>query len=127
MEREVERYFRKIDAGAEYAITQPIFEADLLLRFLDRIHKYDQKIFVIAGLYPLISFRNADFMNKHVPGVTVPESILERLGKCKTKEDGFKTGVEITREIREKIADAVSGFQASAPLGRMDIALEVLR
>lgn len=127
IEREVERYFRKIDAGAEYAITQPIFEADLLLRFLDRISKYDQKIFVIAGLYPLISFRNADFMNRHVPGVSVPESILERLSKCKTKEDGFKTGVDITCEIRDRIADAVSGFQASAPLGRIDIALEVLR
>lgn len=127
MEREIERYFRKIDAGAEYAITQPIFDADILLRFLDRIHKYDRGIFVIAGLYPLVSFRNADFMNRHVPGVTVPDGILERMGRCKSKEDGLKTGAEIAREIRERIEDSVSGFQASAPLGRIDIALEVLK
>ena len=127
IDREIERYFRKIDAGAEYAITQPIFEAAPLLRFLDRINKYDRRIFVLAGLFPLISFRNADFMNKHVPGVTVPAVILERLSRCKSKEDGVKTGIEIAREIREKIENAVSGFQASAPLGRIDVALDVLR
>ncbi len=126
MEREVERYFRKIEAGAEYAITQPIFDPEALLRFIERVSKYHKTIPIIAGLYPLLSFRNADFMNQHVPGVVVPAAILERMSRRKTKEDGIQEGIAIAREIRDRVADAVAGFQTSAPLGRTDIALSVL-
>lgn len=127
MEREIERFFRKIDAGAEFAITQPIFEVEALLRFIERIGKYDKTIPVIAGIYPLTSFKNADFMNKHVPGVSVPQKILDRLSKCGTKEDGLKVGIDIAREIRMQVGDSVQGFQVSAPLGRVESALAVLR
>jgi len=126
MEREIDRYFKKIEAGAEYAITQPIFEVDALLRFLERVNKHHAKIPVIAGLYPLLSFKNAEFMAQHVPGVVVPQTILDRMARWTTKEDGIKEGIAIAREIRAKVADVVQGFQASAPLGRVDIALAVL-
>jgi hypothetical protein len=65
-------------------------------------------------------------MSSHVPGVVVPAAILERMSKCTTKEDGIKVGIEIAREIREQIADVVAGFQVSAPMGRVNIALDVL-
>ena len=65
-------------------------------------------------------------MRNEVPGVTVPDSIMDRMAKCKTKEDGIAAGVDISREICEAIADRVAGYQVSAPLGRLDIALNVL-
>lgn len=124
--REIERYFRKIDAGAEYAITQPVFDIDTLLHFIDEVSKYNTTIPVIAGIYPLLSLRNAEFMNEHVPGVVVPDRILARMAECKTREDAIKTGIDIARETLDDISDAVQGFQASAPMGRTDIALSVL-
>jgi len=115
-----------MEAGAEFAFTQPVFEVEALLRFVDRVRKHHQAIPILAGIYPLLSFKNAEFMNNHVPGVVVPDSILQRMGKCRTKEDGLKMGIEIAREIRDRIADAVAGFQVSAPMGRVDTALAVL-
>jgi len=126
MEREVDRYFQKIAAGAEFAFTQPVFEAEALLRFADRVQKHSQTIPIVAGIYPLLSFKNAEFMSQHVPGVVVPPAVLERMSQCTTKEDGLKMGIEIAREIREQIAGAVAGFQVSAPLGRVAAALDVL-
>ena len=126
MNREIDRFRAKIDAGAEYAITQPVFDADALLRFLDRVEERGPGIPVLAGIYPLTSFRNAEFMNNHVPGVVVPQDILTRMSRCTTKEDGLKVGVEIAREIAARIAPRTAGLQASAPFGKIEIALEVL-
>ena len=128
LDREIERFYAKIDAGAEYAITQPVFDADALRRFLDRIAQHDRTIPVIIGLYPLLSAKNADFMNRYVPGVSVPESLIERLRVCTAKEDAINTGIDIAREIRSAVArHGIAGFQVSAPLGRIDIALNVLK
>jgi homocysteine S-methyltransferase len=125
-EREIARFFEKIEAGAEFAFTQPVFEAEALLRFMDRVNRHHRTIPVVAGIYPLLSFKNAEFMNNHVPGVSVPAAVLERMARCATKEDGLRVGIEIAREIRERIADAVAGFQVSAPMGRVAAALSVL-
>jgi homocysteine S-methyltransferase len=125
-ERELRHFFNKIDAGAEYAITQPVFDPEALLRFLDAAQKHTRTIPVVAGVWPLVSFRNAEFLNTEVPGVEVPAAILERMSKAKTKEDGRRIGIEIAREICERIADRVSGFQISAPFGMVDLALQVL-
>jgi homocysteine S-methyltransferase len=128
MDREIERFFAKIDAGAEYAITQPVFDAESLLRFLDRLSRHEKSIPVIVGLYPLMSAKNADFMNRYVPGVSVPEALISRLGACMTKESAVETGIDIARGIRAAVENAgVAGFQVSAPLGRTDIALDVLK
>ena len=125
-ERELQHFFNKIDAGAEYAITQPIFDPEALLRFLDAAEKHTRTIPVVAGVWPLVSLRNAEFLNTEVPGVDVPAAILERMSKAKTKEDGRKIGIEIAREICERIADRVAGYQVSAPFGIVDLALQVL-
>jgi homocysteine S-methyltransferase len=126
MDREIARFYGKIDAGAEYAITQPVFDVEALLRFLERANKHTAPIPIIVGIYPLLSFKNAEFMNNHVPGVSVPEAILTRMSKRTDKEDAIKEGIEIAREIRQKIGSQVAGFQVSAPLGRVNTALAVL-
>jgi methionine synthase / methylenetetrahydrofolate reductase(NADPH) len=126
LEREIERYFRKIDAGAEFAITQPVFDVEALFSFLDRVGKYPRTIPVLAGVWPLISYKNAEFMNNEVPGVVVPKEILQRMARCRTREDGRKAGIEIARSIVARIRDRVCGFQVSAPLGHVETALAVL-
>ena len=126
LDREIARFFEKLEAGAEFAITQPVFEPEALLRFVDRVGKHSRRVPILAGLFPLISYKNAEFMSRHVPGVVVPESILQRMKACRTKEEGVQTGVAIAREIRDRIAGAVAGFQVSAPLGRVEAALAVL-
>ncbi len=125
-ERELQRYVKKINAGAEYAITQPIFDAEELLRFLDAAEARCASIPVVAGVWPLVSLRNAEFLKTEVPGVEVPDVLLERMSHAKTKEDGRKLGIEIAREIRDRIADRVAGCQVSAPFGIVDLALQVL-
>ncbi len=125
-ERELQHYINKINAGAEYSITQPIFDPEALLRFLDTAEAKGGDIPVVAGVWPLVSFRNAEFLANEVPGVEVPDAILERMSKAKTKEDGRKLGIEIAREICDRIADRVAGYQVSAPFGIVDLALQVL-
>ncbi len=124
--RELQHYLNKINAGAEYAITQPVFDPEALLRFMDAAAAQGGAIPVVAGVWPLVSLRNAEFLTAEVPGVEVPDAILERMGQAKTKEDGRKIGVEIAREICESISDRVAGYQVSAPFGLVDLALRVL-
>ncbi len=124
---ELERYRRKIDAGAEFAITQPVFDAEALFRFMDAVSSFPVTIPVVAGVWPLVSFKNAEFMKNEVPGVEVPDSVLERMRGCQTREDGIRKGCEIAREIRDRIDSAVAGFQVSAPFGNVEFAIDVLR
>jgi methionine synthase I (cobalamin-dependent)/5,10-methylenetetrahydrofolate reductase len=125
-EREIERYFRKIDAGAEFAITQPVFDVDALFRFLDRVEAHSRRIPVIAGVWPLVSYKNAEFMNNEVPGVVVPREILDRMALCRTKEESRRAGIDIARTTIERVSSRASGFQVSAPLGSVETALAVL-
>ncbi|MGA7104415.1 MAG: bifunctional homocysteine S-methyltransferase/methylenetetrahydrofolate reductase [Candidatus Deferrimicrobiaceae bacterium] len=125
-EREIDRYFRKIDAGAEFAITQPVFDVEALFRFLDRVEGHSRRIPVIAGVWPLVSFKNAEFMNNEVPGVVVPREILDRMALCRTKEESRRAGIDIARTTIERVSPRVSGFQVSAPLGSVETALAVL-
>jgi methionine synthase / methylenetetrahydrofolate reductase(NADPH) len=127
LDHEIERFRRKIEAGAEYAITQPVFDADALLRFLDRLDTLERCIPIVAGVWPLVSLRNAEFMRNEVPGVTVPDEIIERMRGCQTREDGIRTGVDIARTMCARIADRVAGFQVSAPFGKVELAIEVLQ
>ena len=112
-------------AGAEYAITQPVFDVDVLERFLDRIEPL--RLPVIAGIWPLLSYRNAQFMNNEVPGVSVSEEAMERMriASDKGKEHALREGVTIARETLDRVRGRVAGVQVSAPLGRVDLALQV--
>ncbi len=125
LEYELKRLDWKVKAGAEYAITQPVFDVCQLETFLKRIES--MKLPVVAGIWPLLSWRNAQFMNNEVPGVSVPDDVMERMRVAseKSKEHGLREGVAIARETLERVRDQVAGVQVSAPLGRVDLALQV--
>ena len=97
LQREIARFEWKVDAGAEFAVTQPVFDPESLIRFLERIEHV--RIPVIAGIWPLASYRNAEFMNNEVPGVQVPRPVLERMRGTDTKEASRAEGIEIAREM----------------------------
>ena len=124
--RELDRFRMKVEAGAEFAITQPVFDSDALLAFLDAIGELP--IPFLAGIWPLASYRNAEFMKNEVPGVVVPDSTMQRMAATahQSKEDQLAVGVEIAREMIERVRQRVGGIQVSAPFGRVDIVLAVL-
>jgi methionine synthase / methylenetetrahydrofolate reductase (NADH) len=125
LEQEIRRFEWKVDAGAEFAITQPVFDAAQLERFLERISHV--RIPVIAGIWPLVSVRNAEFLANEVPGVSVPESIIARMRRAndQSKDHAVAEGISIAREMLERVRAAVQGAQVSAPFGKVELALEV--
>ncbi len=125
LEREIDRCFQKAEAGADYFITQPVFDYEHLLDFIDKIKK--TKIPVIAGIWPLASYRNALFLNNEVPGVTIPDYIMKRMEKTQTKEEGVREGIIIAREILAAVKPAVKGIQISPPFGVIQSAVDVIR
>jgi methionine synthase I (cobalamin-dependent)/5,10-methylenetetrahydrofolate reductase len=118
LDEEIRRLDWKIEAGAEYVITQPVFDIRILEQFMKRIRHVT--IPLLCGIWPLISYRNAEFMNNEVPGASVPPDIMERLRKTTTKEEGFAEGVRIARETYEHVRSEVAGVQLSAPMGRIE-------
>jgi methionine synthase / methylenetetrahydrofolate reductase(NADPH) len=124
-ERELKRFAWKVDAGAEFAITQPVFDPSQLEVFLRRVESF--RIPVLAGIWPLVSFRNAEFLANEVPGVTVPDAVVERMRNAQRhgKEAAVAEGVAIAREMLEQVRPFVQGAQVSAPFGRVPLALEV--
>jgi homocysteine S-methyltransferase len=122
---ELRRFEWKVDAGAEYAITQPVFDAEQLERFLERIEHV--RIPIIAGIWPLVSVRNAEFLANEVPGVSVPDAIIARMRRAneKSKEAAVAEGIAIAREMLERVRGSVQGVQVSAPFGKVELALQV--
>ena len=125
--RERERFFRKVEAGASFAITQSVFDAETFLRFFDLLG--DPPIPIIAGVWPLVDMRNANFMQNEVPGVVVPDEIMRRMEAASTgtSEGMLAVGIEIARETIDRIRDRVAGVQVNAPGGNIDIPLAVLK
>lgn len=124
LDREIERFRLKVEAGAEYAITQPVFDVKMLFDFLKAIEPF--KIPIVAGIWPFTSYKNAEFMANEVPGVVVPDELLQRMSCAETREQGRRIGIEIAREMITAIQDRVAGFAVSAPFGNVKIALAVL-
>jgi homocysteine S-methyltransferase len=126
-ERELKRFTWKVEAGAEFAMTQPVFDMEQMDGFLERTAHL--KLPIIAGIWPLVSLRNAEFLANEVPGVTVPAHILDRMraASAKGKEEGLAEGVRIAREMVAAVRPKVRGIQVAAPMGRVNVALEVLR
>ena len=128
LEREKSRFRYKVEAGAQWAITQPVFDAEHLFRFLDFAEALDGKggIPIIAGIWPLKSLRNAEFMANEVPGAYVPPSVLARMASRTTAEDQLKEGQDIAREVIELIRPRVRGLQLSAPFGQVELVAPLL-
>src|SRR5437867_3060702 len=123
IDEEIHRFEYKVEAGAEFAVTQPVFDLSLLETFLRRIEHC--RIPVIAGIWPLVSVRNAEFMKNELR-VSVPDSILERMAKTTSPEAAREEGIAIAREMLTAVRAMVQGAQISAPLARYASAVDVL-
>jgi homocysteine S-methyltransferase len=124
--RELDRLRQKVEAGAEFVITQPVFRPEVLFRLLDEAASFLGGVAVIAGVWPLASYRNAEFLNNEVPGVDIPRPILDRMAKAGTGDEARQVGVEIAREMIAELRPRVQGIQVSAPLGLVKLALATL-
>ena len=126
LDRELSRFHWKVDAGAEFAVTQPVFDPAQLDTFLKRVESF--RIPLVAGIWPLLSLRNAEFLANEVPGVSVPESVLSRMRAAqeKGKDAALAEGVRIAKEMLAGVRGDVQGVQVSAPFGKVEVALEVL-
>ena len=124
-DRELSRFHWKVDAGAEFAVTQPVFDPRQLESFLKRVEGF--RIPIVAGIWPLLSLRNAEFLANEVPGVSVPDEVLARMRAAqeKGKEAALAEGVQIAREMFARVRGLVQGVQVSAPFGKVEVALEV--
>ncbi|MBX6365363.1 MAG: bifunctional homocysteine S-methyltransferase/methylenetetrahydrofolate reductase, partial [Gemmatimonadetes bacterium] len=126
-DQELERFYWKVEAGAEYAITQPVFDPDQLLEFIAELEKRKIWIPIVAGIWPLVSARNAEFLANEVPGVVVPPAVVERMRRAseRGKEFALEEGIAIAREMFERVRPHVRGLQVSAPFGKVAFALRV--
>ena len=125
LDEEIKRFEWKVEAGAQYAITQPVFDTDQLRAFLKRIQHV--RIPIVAGIWPLVSYRNAEFLHNEVPGVRVTPSIMDRMRNASaiSKEAGRDEGLRIARESLLEVREEIQGVQVSAPFGNVKYALEV--
>jgi methionine synthase / methylenetetrahydrofolate reductase(NADPH) len=124
IEEEIRRFAYKVEAGAEFAITQPVFDARAFAGFLGRIE--GNRIPVLASITPLSSVRHAEFMANEVPGVTVPETVIERMRQAEGANRAAEEGLAIAREVASEIRPLVQGIQISTAAEAVEAALAVM-
>ena len=122
LDEEIRRFEWKVQGGAEYVVTQPVFDIQLLERFLRRIESF--RLPVIAGVWPLTSHRNAEFMVNEL-NVPVPAEFMARMQRADTAEKARREGVTIAQEMVVRLRTILAGVQLSAPFGRYDMAVQV--
>lgn len=118
---EVRKLGRKVEAGALYCLTQPVYEARLLTDFLDRIAGLE--IPVLVGVLPLVSSRNAEFLHNEVPGMTVPSAVRRLLKAAPTRKKARAVGVSVAREMVEEAKGRAAGVYVMPPFQRMGLAI----
>ena len=124
VDQELRRFEYKVEAGAEFIVTRPIFDVAAFERFLKRIEL--ARLPIVAGLFPFESARNAEFMANEVPGVRVPDALLERMRRAEGADAAGREGIAIARELAVGLRSAVQGLQISTASGDIDAALAVL-
>jgi homocysteine S-methyltransferase len=124
LDQELRRIEFKVEAGAEFAVTRPVFDVSAFERFLKRVEP--MRLPVIVGIRPFDSALNAEFMANEVPGVTVPDAIVERMRRTASAEAAMAEGVKVAKEIAAAVKGMAAGVQISTPSGRLDSALDVL-
>jgi methionine synthase / methylenetetrahydrofolate reductase(NADPH) len=124
LDQELRRLEFKVEAGAEFAVTRPVFDVAAFERFLKRVESL--RLPIIVGIWPFESALNAEFMANEVPGVTVPDPLVERMRRTTTPENAAAEGVAVARELLAELKGMAAGVQISTPSGRLDAALDVL-
>jgi len=122
LEEETRRFAWKVEAGAEYVVTQPVFDLNLLEDFLKRTEQY--RLPFVAGIWPLTSYRNAEFMVNELR-VPVPNEYMERMRRADNAESARQEGIAIAQEMVQRVRSLVQGVQLSAPFGRYEMAIQV--
>lgn len=115
---------RKVDAGARFIMTQPIFEASAILETHDRIKSMGVPVFY--GVLPLVSSKNAEFLHNEVPGISIPEEIRRRM-RIDDKESAAREGEAIAMEIIESVRGRVDGIYLVSPFGRYDVSARIIK
>jgi homocysteine S-methyltransferase len=124
LDEELRRFAYKVEAGAEFAITQPVFDAGEFHAFIARVQ--DHRLPILAGIMPLESARHAEFMANEVPGVRVPDAIVERMRRADAEGRAAEEGLAIAREIALAIRPLVQGLQISTAPRAIDMALGLI-
>jgi len=124
LDAEIRRLEYKVEAGAEFLVTSPVFDEATFERLHPRIEQAGLP--VVVGLWPFESAVNAEFMANEVPGVRVPETVVERMRKIEGAEAARAEGVTIALEIGAALRTAVQGVYVAAPAGRVNAALDVV-
>ncbi len=124
LDDELRRFEYKVEAGAEFVVTRPIFDVTSFERFMKRVES--ARLPVVAGVFPFDSARNAEFMANEVPGVRVPDALMERMRKADGHDRASAEGVAIAREIATALRSAVQGIQVSTASGNIEAALAVV-
>jgi homocysteine S-methyltransferase len=122
-DREIEKYRQKLDAGAHFIMTQPIYEIAPLQRFLDRAGK--PPIPMLLGCIPLHSSRHAEYLHNEVPGITIPDDVRARMKAA--GEHGHEEGLKLAQEILEEASSQVEGVYLMPSYGRYDVVSELTR
>ncbi len=125
LDYEIRRFEWKVKAGAQFAITQPVFDPRQFTDFLKCIEHV--RIPIVAGIWPLVSVQNAEFLNNEIPGAYVPEEIITRMKKAKNKQEAQKIGIQIARELLQELKSHLAGAQVSMPFGKVEMPLKVLK
>ena len=124
LDDQIRRFEYKVEAGAEFAVTRPVFDLETFERFFKRIES--ARLPLILGLWPFESVLNAEFMANEVPVVRVPDPVLDRMRRVNSPEAARAEGVAIAREVGFALKSIVQGAHVAAPSGRIETAVEVL-
>jgi len=122
LEREIDRFEKKVEAGADFAFTQPLYDLKILEQFLQKVSHI--KIPIFLGILPLRSYKHAEFMHYEVPGIIVPEKIRERMKDARDKS--AQVGTEVAKELLEQARGMVDGVYLMPSFGRFEMISEVL-
>jgi homocysteine S-methyltransferase len=124
MDTEIRRFEEKVKNGAQYCLTQPVFDLNLFERFVKRVEEF--KIPIMVGILPLYSTRNAEFLHNEVPGMQIPDRIRDRMRQAATPEEQRAEGVRLAQEALKELAPMAQGAYFMPPFGRVDLAAKVI-
>jgi methionine synthase I (cobalamin-dependent)/5,10-methylenetetrahydrofolate reductase len=124
LDEELRRFEYKVEAGAEFVLTRPVFDLAGFERFLKRIES--ARLPIVAGVVPFESLRHAEFMANEVPGVRVPDLLMDRMRKADSADGAAAEGIQIARELAGALRKGVNGVQVSTASGNVDAALAVV-
>ena len=124
LDGEIEKFRRKVDAGADFCMTQPVYDPRYLERFLDAVAEF--RLPTLVGILPLVSSRNAEFLHNEVPGMSVPDDVLSRLAEAPDKSAAQRVGIDVAREALRGARDLAEGAYLMPPFNKFDLAVRVL-